>query len=99
MCEVELWPPWGYFSVSGHLHTHRGHVQSGHGKSLSKQKNAHGHACMHMNLALQSLLISHEYEHQAKPHADFGIWLGLVPACICERQGETDMPGAYPPHR
>ena len=41
---------------------------------------------MYMNLALRSLHISREYEHQAKPHADFGIWLGLVPGFA--RDGE-----------
>ena len=41
---------------------------------------------MYMNLALRSLHISREYEHQAKPHADFGIWLGLVP--VFARDGE-----------
>ena len=34
---------------------------------------------MYMNLALRSLGVSRESRHQAKPHADFGIWLGLVP--------------------
>ena len=41
---------------------------------------------MYMNPALRSLHISREYEHQAKPHADFGIWLGLVP--VFARDGE-----------
>ena len=44
---------------------------------------------MYMNLALRSLHISREYEHQATPHADFGIWLGLVPVFARDEERPT----------
>ena len=39
-----------------------------------------------MGVARRSLGVSRESRHQAKPHADFGIWLGLVP--VFTRDGE-----------
>ena len=62
--------------VSGHLHTHRGHdrVMVNHRASRKMTRMA-----MYMNRALRSLGVSRESRHQATPHAEFGIWLGLVP--------------------